>query len=75
MVRDKAHVARRPGLAMTFHVDGFGDQAAKRDKYRLFTRDRRWHTGVKLFYDEDTDLMTPAETLRLRPAPDLVTYQ
>ena len=75
MVRDKERVARRPGLAMTFHVDGFGSQADKLAKYRVFTRDRRWHHGFKLFYDEDTDLMTPAETMRLRPRPDLITYQ
>jgi hypothetical protein len=75
MVRDKDKVVRRPGLAMTFHVDGFGGQVDKRAKYRLFTRDGRWHNGFKLFYDEDVDLMTPAETMRLRPPPDLVTYQ
>jgi hypothetical protein len=75
MVRDKHEVAKRPGLAMTFHVDGFGHQVDKKEKYRLFTRDRRWHHGFKLFYDEDIDLMTPVETMRLRPPPDLVTYQ
>ena len=75
MVRGKERLAKRPGLAMTFHVDGFGSQADKRDKYRIFTADTRWHHGFKLFYDEDEDLMTPAEALGLRPRPDLVTYQ
>jgi hypothetical protein len=75
MVRGKEKVARRPGLAMTFHVDGFGGQLDKKEKYRVFTRDKRWHNGFKLFYDEDIDLMTPAEAMRLTPKPDLVTYQ
>ena len=31
--------------------------------------------GFKLFYREDTDLMTPRQVLRLRPPPDVVIYE
>jgi hypothetical protein len=31
--------------------------------------------GFKLFYHEDTDLMTPRSVLRLRPSPDVVVYE
>ena len=34
-----------------------------------------FHTGFKLFLDEDTNLFSPAEVLGLSPRPDLVTYQ
>jgi hypothetical protein len=34
----------------------------------------RYH-GFKLFYEEDTGLMTPADVLRLRPQPDVVIYE
>jgi hypothetical protein len=75
MVRNRAAVVRRPGLAITFHIDGFGTQAAKRAKYReLRARPPFWN-GLKLFYDEDVDRFTPAEVLRLRPIPDLISYQ
>jgi hypothetical protein len=75
MVRDKEKVAPRKGLAITFHIDGFGVQEDKKRKYDLLAGDRRWHNGFKLFLDEDTGLMTPDQVMRLRPAPDLITYQ
>jgi hypothetical protein len=33
------------------------------------------HSGFKLFYKEDTNTMTPAEVLALRPRPDVVIYE
>jgi hypothetical protein len=76
MVTDKPAVVAPPGLAMTFNVDGFGTRAAKLSKYRLFTRRLpRFDDGFKLFYEEDTGLMTPRRVLRMRPAPDLVVYE
>ncbi len=76
MIRDKASVRKRPGLAMTMNVDGFGTPEAKIQKYDLFTDEAvRFHDGFKLFYREDTDLMSPRETLRLTPPPDLVVYE
>lgn len=81
MLPDRARIVDRPGLALVFHVDGFGPQSQKRDTYdALSVKDGkaaggRAHNGFKLFLDEDTDLLTPAETMALRPRPELVSYQ
>ena len=75
MMRDKQKVAMRPGLAMTWNADGFGVRSAKLDDYRSYTRDRRFHPGLKLFYDNDVDLMSPREVMRLKPVPRVVNYQ
>ncbi len=76
MIRDKARVIARPGLAMTMNVDGFGDRANKVSKYREFTHDGTdFHDGYKLFYEEDLGLMSPRSVLALQPPPDLVVYE
>jgi hypothetical protein len=68
-------IAIRRGLAMTWNADGFGVRSAKLDDYRSYTRDRRFHPGLKLFYRNDIDLMSPREVLKLRPVPRVVNYQ
>jgi hypothetical protein len=76
MIADKGSVRRRPGLAITMNVDGFGTPAQKIDKYEAFTSEAvRFHDGFKLFFREDTDRMSPSEVLRLGPPPDLVVYE
>ena len=35
----------------------------------------RFNDGFKLFYEEDTNLMSPASVLALRPPPDVVVYE
>jgi hypothetical protein len=76
MIRGKARVVQRPGLATTMNVDGFGDRANKVSKYREFTHDgTRFHHGYKLFYEEDLGLMQPRSVLALQPPPDLVVYE
>ena len=74
---DDTRLQERPGLAMVLNADGFGGPAIKKGKYRAFTRSPRpfFHKGFKLFYREDTDLMSPREVLRLRPPPDVVIYE
>jgi len=63
-------------VAEVVNVDGFGTQAQKKAKYREFTRGRaRELNGFKLFYREDTGLMTPRQVLRLKPQPDVVAYE
>ena len=75
MIRDKARIAMRPGLAMTWNADGFGARSAKLEDYRSYTRDRRFHPGLKLFYENDVDIMSPREVMRLKPPPRIVNYQ
>jgi hypothetical protein len=74
---DDTQLRERPGLSMVLNADGFGGQAIKKAKYHAFTRSPRpfFHEGFKLFYREDTDLMTPRQVLHLRPPPDVVIYE
>jgi hypothetical protein len=76
MIAGKARVQQLPGLAMTMNVDGFGDRPNKIAKYRQFTHDgTHFHRGYKLFYEEDTNLMTPRSVLALQPRPDFIVYE
>jgi hypothetical protein len=65
-----------PGVALVLNVDGFGGQEIKRAKYRDFSRSLPdIPHGFKLFYEEDTDLMSPRQVLSMRPQPALVVYE
>lgn len=76
MIANKDRVVPRPGLALTMNVDGFGDRPNKISKYAQFTSElTRFNDGFKLFYEEDTNLMTPGAVLDLRPPPDLIVYE
>src|SRR4051794_35313093 len=76
MIPDKQRLLRPPELALTINVDGFGDQPNKIAKYDEFQRgDRGFHKGFKLFYEEDTDLMSPKRVMKLRPRPEVVVYE
>lgn len=76
MIKDKDQVQQRPGLAVTMNVDGVGDRANKVEKYDAFTsQTARFHNGFKLFYQEDTGLMSHGEVLALKPPPDLIVYE
>jgi hypothetical protein len=73
---DESALKEREGLALVLNVDGFGNQAVKKSKYKDFTSQApdAYH-GFKLFYEEDTDLMRPAQVLRMKPRPVLVVYE
>jgi hypothetical protein len=76
MIRNKQKLRHYPGVSLVLNVDGFGDQPNKISKYVDFTKPRTgFRSGYKLFYKEDTNLMTPAQVLALRPRPDLVIYE
>jgi len=73
---DDTQLKQRRELAMVLNADGFGTRPVKVSKYHAFTRAAKtFHQGFKLFYEEDVGLMSPAEVLRLRPAPDVVVYE
>jgi hypothetical protein len=75
MVINIENVVDRRRLAMVQHVDGFGSQSQKLSTYGSVSEPEQFTMGFKLFYDEDTDLMTPAEVLRIRPRVRFVSYQ
>jgi len=76
MIRRKKGLKVRPGIDMVLNADGFGTAAAKTATYGRVVRNRGpFHTGFKLFFVEDTGLMTPKQVLRLRPQPEVVIYE
>lgn len=77
MVRNKRKLKKMRGVDMVLNADGFGTPAAKRSKYEQLAPSRRsqMFPGFKLFYREDTNLMSPKEVMRLRPRPDFVVYE
>jgi hypothetical protein len=76
MIDDVAALKPRRNLALAINVDGFGGRAVKRAKYHeLAASGERLFDGFKLFYEEDTDLLTPRQVLRLRPPPAVVVYE
>ncbi len=63
-------------VALVLNTDGFGTAVVKAAKYREFARLSGFaFNGFKLFYVEDTGVMSPRQVLRLRPAPDMVVYE
>jgi hypothetical protein len=73
---DHRALKKRERLATVLNVDGFGDQGIKKAKYRRFARQaREFHPGYKLFYEEDTNLMSPRQVMRMKPQPDLIVYE
>ena len=67
------------------NMDGFGTAELKKGVYDRLRRqptppaapDRLGgpYNGFKLFFREDTGLMSPRDVLGLRPAPDVVVYE
>lgn len=76
MIKNERQLREPAGVALTINVDGFGTQAQKTVKYREFTRGKKGqNNGFKLFFREDTGLMTPRQTLKLRPSPEVIVYE
>jgi hypothetical protein len=77
MIVNRSELVARPGLATVINVDGFGDQPSKIAKYRDLrpAPTSGLAAGLKLFYNEDLDLMAPEQVLKLSPAPDLIVYE
>lgn len=75
MITNRSAVVDQPGLVTVFHIDGFGGREIKLEKYQALKATPPFANGLKLFYDEDTDMFAPADVLALTPAPDLITYQ
>jgi len=75
MVANKPQVTSPPGLAVVFHIDGFGSRAAKLQKYAVLHVKPPFYNGLKLFYDEDIQRFSPKEAIALAPSPDLFSYQ
>ena len=77
MITNRDQLVERPGVALTIHMDGFGDRPNKLDSYDVVRAEPPLDMGLKLFYDEDIDLLDAADVLGglFDPVPLLITYQ
>jgi hypothetical protein len=76
MIRNEGGIKAPRGVAVTLNSDGFGTPAQKRARYRdLVPRGGSKHPGFKLFFQEDTNLMSPAQVMGLNPRPEFVVYE
>ena len=77
MVTNPDRLRPHPGVAMVLNVDGFGIPAEKIVKYDDLQAPRGsgLFSGFKLFYSEDTNLMSPNDVLKLEQKPDVVIYE
>lgn len=77
MIRHEGDLKARSDVDLVLNADGFGTPEAKRSKYEQLSPPRRsgLFPGFKLFYEEDTDLMSPKQVMRLDPRPSFVVYE
>lgn len=77
MVTNRDQIVERPGVAVTIHMDGFGDRGNKLESYDVVRADPPLDMGLKLFYDEDIDLLGASDVLGglFDPVPLMITYQ
>lgn len=78
MIENRASIKAADGVAVVQHIDGLGQggNAGKLGDYKVLHATKPGQfSGFKLFFKEDTDLLSPKAVLALKPAPDLITYQ
>ncbi len=75
MIKNRADIVDPEGVAVLFHVDGQGPVESKYATYNALSVDPPFFNGFKLFFDEDSRVLTPEEVLAMEPAPLFVSYQ
>lgn len=76
MVPNWQDIRPMPGVSFVMDTDGFGNPGVKIANYHAFITDQPiGYGGIKLFYTQDTPLMSPAQVLALQPSPLLIIYQ
>ena len=76
MLHDREVIEPRPGVELSIDMDGIGTPRAKLTGYRLFAvTEPSQVPAFKLFWGQDTPVMTPEEVLEMDPVPDLIIYQ
>lgn len=64
-------------VGVAVHADGHGDFGTKMETWEVVRRDLDpgIALGWKNFHDEDSPMLTPAQTMDIEPVPDIVSYQ
>jgi len=75
MITNPEEIAAVAGVQTVIDFDGFGEPGSKQEFYELFIKGGSAEFGaIKLFYQQDSPLMTATEIVALDPPPDLVIY-
>ena len=76
MLQDREVIVPQPGVELSIDMDGIGTPRAKLRGYRLFAvTEPSQRPAFKLFFDQDTPVMTPEQVLEMESVPDLIIYQ
>lgn len=75
MLPDKAMIRKSAVVDLVLNMDGFGSQSLKRSSYQAVMRQPLQFAGIKLFYQQDSNLFTPAQVMALKPTPAVIVYQ
>lgn len=80
MVTNYRSIELRPEVQIVMHMDGWGRPFLKRDTYdKHVVKEPVEYPGFKVFYHHDTRedpaVMSPADLMRLWPAPLYIQYQ
>lgn len=73
--RERLHISAK--LWPILQMDGHGTQSVKQDTWRVLQQNlpQRLDMGWKNFYQRDTPMLTPAQTLNITPTPWFISYQ
>jgi len=72
MIPEKEAIASYGRVRLVIDMDGFGPSATKVRKFNSFAVPAE-HSGIKLFFKQDTPVMTDEEVVAL--LPDVIIYQ
>ena len=76
MIENKEVIKPVDGVQLVIDADGWGSPEDKAASYDVvITQSPIEFNGIKLFYPQDSPLMSAAETLAFQPTPDLIIYQ
>jgi len=76
MIDGKWEILHYPLVDLVWDADGVGSSGAKIADYRQYRYEAGFeYGGFKIFYDYDSDVMTPERVMDLDPRPVLVIYQ
>ena len=76
MLTGQERYEAHPEVEITIDMDGYGGAAAKLSKYELYALgEYSERPAIKLFFDWDAPVLTPADLAGLPTPPGLVIYQ
>ncbi len=75
MINNRDRIKDPENIDVLFHVDGQGPIGAKYETYDVLAADEPYYMGFKVFFDEDSRVMTADEVMAIEPQPIYVSYQ